>query len=100
MLFRSLKDNVDGDGVQYRHDLRLTTGQLGTRFSVTANVAPRAMSDMCAVAIAGDAVKARATHTASRVPPRPPTRCVLCCCMRSCGCGLIRCCVCNERSLG
>ena len=34
----NLKDNVDGDGVQYRHDLRLTTGQLGTRFSVTDNL--------------------------------------------------------------
>ena len=30
--------------------------------SVTANVAPRAMSDMCAAAIAGDAVTARAIH--------------------------------------
>ena len=30
--------------------------------SVTANVAPRAMSDLCAAAIAGDAVKARAIH--------------------------------------
>ena len=34
----NLKDNVDGDGVQYRHDLRLTTGQLGTRFSLTDNL--------------------------------------------------------------
>ena len=30
--------------------------------SVTANVAPRAMSDLCAAAIAGDAVKARGIH--------------------------------------
>jgi len=30
--------------------------------SVTANVAPRAMSDLCAAAIAGDAVTARAIH--------------------------------------
>jgi len=30
--------------------------------SVTANVAPRAMSDMCAAALAGDADKARAIH--------------------------------------
>ena len=30
--------------------------------SVTANVAPRAMSEMCAAAIAGDAVTARAIH--------------------------------------
>jgi 4-hydroxy-tetrahydrodipicolinate synthase len=30
--------------------------------SVTANVAPRAMSELCAAAIAGDAVKARAIH--------------------------------------
>ena len=28
----NLKDNVDGDGVQFRHDLRLTAGQLGSRF--------------------------------------------------------------------
>jgi hypothetical protein len=34
----TLKDNVDGDGVQFRHDLRLTSGQLGTRFSVTDNL--------------------------------------------------------------
>jgi uncharacterized membrane protein len=34
----NLKDNVDGDGVQFRNDLRLTSGQLGTRFSVTDNL--------------------------------------------------------------
>jgi hypothetical protein len=34
----NLKDNVDGDGVQFRHDLRLTSGQLGTRFSMTDNL--------------------------------------------------------------
>ena len=34
----NLKDNVEGDGVQFRHDLRLTSGQLGTRFSVTDNL--------------------------------------------------------------
>ncbi|MGU9820272.1 putative porin [Pseudomonas sp. LF090] len=34
----NLKDNVDGDGVQFRHDLRLTSGQLGTRFSLTDNL--------------------------------------------------------------
>jgi len=34
----TLKDNVDGEGVQFRHDLRLTAGQLGTRFSVTDNL--------------------------------------------------------------
>ncbi|NVZ72966.1 putative porin [Pseudomonas costantinii] len=34
----NLKDNVDGDGVQFRHDLRLTSGQLGTRLSVTDNL--------------------------------------------------------------
>jgi polyhydroxyalkanoate synthesis regulator phasin len=27
-----LKDNVDGDGVQFEHDLRLYSGQVGTRF--------------------------------------------------------------------
>jgi polyhydroxyalkanoate synthesis regulator phasin len=27
-----LKDNVDGDGVQFEHDLRLYQGQVGTRF--------------------------------------------------------------------
>jgi 4-hydroxy-tetrahydrodipicolinate synthase len=30
--------------------------------SVTANVAPRAMSELCAAAMAGDAVTARAIH--------------------------------------
>lgn len=34
----NLKDNVDGDGVQYRHDLRMTAGQLGTRFTLTDNL--------------------------------------------------------------
>lgn len=34
----TLKDNVDGEGVQFRHDLRLTAGQLGTRFSITDNL--------------------------------------------------------------
>ncbi len=34
----NLKDNVDGEGVQFRHDLRLTSGQLGTRFSLTDNL--------------------------------------------------------------
>lgn len=33
-----LKDNVDGDGVQFRHDLRLYSGQLGTRFAPTDNL--------------------------------------------------------------
>jgi hypothetical protein len=34
----NLKDNVDGDGVQFRHDLRLTAGQLGSRFNITDNL--------------------------------------------------------------
>ncbi|MCO7568811.1 putative porin [Pseudomonas chlororaphis] len=34
----SLKDNVDGEGVQFRHDLRLTAGQLGSRFAITDNL--------------------------------------------------------------
>lgn len=34
----TLKDNVDGDGVQFNNDLRLTSGQLGTRFSLTDNL--------------------------------------------------------------
>jgi hypothetical protein len=29
----TLKDNVDGDGVQFKHDLRLYAGQLGARFA-------------------------------------------------------------------
>ena len=33
-----LKDNVDGDGVQFRHDLRLYSGQLGARFAPTDNL--------------------------------------------------------------
>ncbi len=31
----TLKDNVDGEGVQFKHDLRLYAGQLGTRFAIT-----------------------------------------------------------------
>lgn len=31
----NLKDNVDGEGVQFRHDLRLYSGQLGARFAPT-----------------------------------------------------------------
>jgi len=34
----NLKDNVDGDGVQFRHDLRLTAGQLGSRFNISDNL--------------------------------------------------------------
>jgi hypothetical protein len=30
--YYNLSDNVDGEGVQFRHDLRLYTGQLGARF--------------------------------------------------------------------
>jgi hypothetical protein len=30
--YYNLKDNVDGEGVQFRHDLRMYTGQLGVRF--------------------------------------------------------------------
>ena len=33
--YYTLKDNVDGEGVQFRHDLRLYAGQLGARFSPT-----------------------------------------------------------------
>ncbi len=29
----SLKDNIDGDGTQFKNDLRLNAGQLGTRFT-------------------------------------------------------------------
>ncbi|AQT95798.1 MULTISPECIES: putative porin [Pseudomonas] len=34
----NLKDNVNGDGVQFRNDLRMTAGQLGSRFSLTDNL--------------------------------------------------------------
>ncbi len=34
----TLKDNVDGEGVQFKHDLRLYTGQLGARFAITDSV--------------------------------------------------------------
>ena len=34
----NLKDNVDGEGKQFRHDLRLYSGQLGARFAVTDNL--------------------------------------------------------------
>ncbi len=33
-----LKDNVDGEGVQFKHDLRLYAGQLGARFAITDNL--------------------------------------------------------------
>ena len=33
--YYTLKDNVDGDGVQFRHDLRLYAGQLGAKFAPT-----------------------------------------------------------------
>jgi hypothetical protein len=31
----TLKDNIDGDGTQFKNDLRLNAGQLGTRFKPT-----------------------------------------------------------------
>ena len=34
----TLKDNVNGEGVQFRNDLRMTAGQLGSRFSLTDNL--------------------------------------------------------------
>jgi len=34
----NLKDNVDGDGVQYKHDAQLYHGQLGTKFDVVDTV--------------------------------------------------------------
>ena len=34
----TLKDNVDGEGVQFKHDLRLYAGQLGARFALTDNL--------------------------------------------------------------
>ena len=34
----SLKDNVNGEGVQFRNDMRMTSGQLGARFAVTDNL--------------------------------------------------------------
>ncbi len=34
----NLKDNVNGDGVQFRNDLRMTAGQLGSRFALTDNL--------------------------------------------------------------
>ena len=36
--YYNLKDNVDGEGVQFRHDLRMYAGQLGGRFGVTDNL--------------------------------------------------------------
>ena len=33
--YYTLKDNVDGEGVQFRHDLSMYAGQLGTRFAPT-----------------------------------------------------------------
>jgi hypothetical protein len=34
----TLKDNIDGDGTQFRHDLKLYAGQLGARFAPTDNL--------------------------------------------------------------
>ena len=34
----NLKDNVDGDGVQFKHDAQLYAGQLGTRFNAADTV--------------------------------------------------------------
>jgi hypothetical protein len=36
--YYTLKDNVDGEGYQFNHDLRLYAGQLGTRFAITDNL--------------------------------------------------------------
>ena len=59
-------DGVDSDFLVYSGDdstaveLILLGGK--GNISVTANLAPRAMSELCAAAIAGDAVKAREIH--------------------------------------
>jgi 4-hydroxy-tetrahydrodipicolinate synthase len=59
-------DRVDSDFLVYSGDdataveLMLLGGK--GNISVTANVAPRAMSELCAAAMAGDAVTARAIH--------------------------------------
>jgi hypothetical protein len=34
----TLKDNIDGEGTQFRHDARLYAGQLGARFAPTDNL--------------------------------------------------------------
>ncbi|WNW11491.1 putative porin [Pseudomonas sp. DTU_2021_1001937_2_SI_NGA_ILE_001] len=34
----TLKDNIDGEGTQFRHDLRLYSGQLGANFKATDNL--------------------------------------------------------------
>lgn len=34
----TLKDNIDGEGTQFRHDLRMYAGQLGARFAPTDNL--------------------------------------------------------------
>jgi hypothetical protein len=36
--YYTLKDNVDGEGVEFKHDLRLYAGQLGGRFAITDNL--------------------------------------------------------------
>ena len=36
--YYTLKDNVDGEGVQFRHDLSMYAGQLGTRFAPNDNL--------------------------------------------------------------
>lgn len=36
--YYNLKDNVDGEGVQFRHDMKMYAGQLGGRFGLTDNL--------------------------------------------------------------
>ncbi len=36
--YYTLKDNIDGEGTQFRHDLSMTAGQLGARFAPTDNL--------------------------------------------------------------
>ena len=63
---KDILDRVSSDFLVYSGDdataveLILLGGK--GNISVTANVAPRAMSDLCAAAMAGDAVKAREIH--------------------------------------
>lgn len=36
--YYTLKDNIDGEGTQFRHDLSMTAGQLGAKFAPTDNL--------------------------------------------------------------
>lgn len=61
--YYTLKDNVDGEGVQFNHDLRLYAGQLGAKFAPT---------DSLKVTLGGSGPRVTTTtRTAPALPPEP-----------------------------